>query len=118
MQVILRIFRARQRPIVFFAPLVFSHHENLHRLFFLDAVRFSFQQPVIPPKHQFIAIDWQFLCKVHRADFSVVPTSRVPPNVYKQPLPVPRRFRARSRFQTRVIFQRAAQKNVVPRAHV
>src|SRR5260370_17509389 len=89
MQVILRIFRARQRPVVFLAPLVFPHHENPDWLFFLDAVRFSLQQPVVPSQRQLIPIDGKFFSKVHCSDFPAVPPSSLPSDVPDHPLPLP-----------------------------
>src|SRR5260370_134982 len=95
MQVIFRIFRARQRPVVFLAPLIFSHHENLHRLFFLDAVRFSFQQPVVPPQHRFVPIRPAICCQPPRRPLfrcSILrraPLPRPPAAAPCAPLPCP-----------------------------
>src|SRR5260370_11236394 len=114
----LRIFRARQRPILLFSPLIFSHHENLNRLFFLHPVSLSLQQPVVPTERHLISIRRQFVTKFHRAHLPAARLSSVPSDRNHQPLPVPRRFRARLRLQPHIIFQRAAKKNVVPRAYV
>src|SRR5260370_21961810 len=112
MQLILGIFRTRPRPTLLFSPLIFSHHENLHRLFFLHPVCFSLQQPVVPTQRQLIAIRRQFVTKFHRAHLPPARLSSVPSDRHHQPLPVPRRFLTRLRLHPHISFQRPATKNV------
>ena len=115
MQVIARAFRALERPVVFLAPLVFSHDKNFDRFLFLDAVPLALQQPVVPAQHRCFIVGRQFLTKIDRSDFSAA--SCVPANRDLESLSFPRRSRSGFRLQPHVIAQRSAQKDVVPRAH-
>ena len=107
--------RAGQGPIVFVAPFVFAHDENAHRLLVRDAVVFALEQPVVPAQHRAIEINRQVRAEIHRADFSAARAASVPADVNEQTLPLARGLRAAFGFQVRVVVQRAAKKNVVPR---
>ena len=74
-EVIPGILGAGQRPIVFFAPDVFPHHENLHRFLALDPVVNAFQDVVVPAEHDLVLIELGFRSKVNFSDFSA--SSRV-----------------------------------------
>ena len=117
MQVVARRLCARHGPVVFVAPLVLPHDKNPYRLLFIHAIRGSLQKKVVPAKHGFIEIERQVRSEIYRAYFALVPSARVAAHVNHQPLPAACRFRARFVFESHVIPERAAKKNVVPGAH-
>src|SRR5579859_4303377 len=97
----MRTPRARQGPVVFFAPLVFPHHKNLHRLLVLHVVCLPLQERVVPLQRHLILINRQLLSEIHTPHFPVVRPTRVSSDVNHKPLSVFRSFSSRFPLQSR-----------------
>src|SRR6266446_7447069 len=118
MQTIFRLFGSRQRPILFVAPLVFSHHKNAHRFLAGKFVGLSLQKKVIPLEQALVVVVWSGRAKIYLADFSLIRGASVAADFHQEMLAVARGFAARPAFQQNVIAQRAAEKDVVPSGDV
>src|ERR1700730_10100506 len=112
MEKIFRALSTRQRPVVFFPPLIDAHDENLDWLT-RKFVLHTFKQVVIPFQG-----DFEFIVlvgsrsKINLSDLSAA--TSVTSDGHQKMLTFTRRVTSTVRFDPDIVAQRPALKNVVP----
>ena len=76
MDVVIRIARPRQRPLVFEAPVVFPHHEDLYRRLGGHSVVHPLQPIVKPPQIQPVQIERSVIAEIDGAGVGAVAGER------------------------------------------
>src|SRR3954447_4253290 len=101
MQVVLRLFRIRQRPIIFLTPFIGAHGEELHRLRRGEFVVYAFEHVVVPSEYHLIFVKNGSWPKINIADLSA--TARVSADRHQQTLSFSGRITAPVRLHAYVV---------------
>ncbi len=108
---------AEERPVVFRAPLVQAHDKNLHGLGVGEFILHALKEKIIPTERSLAFVELVGLgAEVEFTDMARAPG--VAANNDEEALAVTGFCGGGVRFQTNIVTQRAAEKNVVPGSDV
>src|SRR5207245_6753336 len=96
---------AGERPVIFLAPYVLAHHENLDRLLALSSVVDALQDVVVPAQHHVVQVDLGG--RGTKVDLADAPSAAgVTANHHQQSLAATRGVASPARFDAQVIPER------------
>ena len=112
MQKIFRVLRASQRPVILFAPLIRTHHENFHRLAGKFVLR-ALEKILVPLQGELIFVVLsRGRSKVDIANFSSA--ASVSANRHQEMLATTGSFTSPMCLDSDVVPQRSTLENVIP----